>query len=868
MSNPELNGPPTLVNTTTNGDQQEPAVAALANGSYVAAWNSGNDVIARVFHANSDPMTGDIPIDTGAADQHAPAVTGLSDGRFVVSWVAGGAITARIFNLDGSAASAEFEVGPGINDLPSISALDNGGFVVTWHHFVGGTNFDVQARAYTSAGTALGNPFLVDGDNVQEVYPVVAGIPGTNGHYVIAWTDMGSPGESDGSASHIRAHIYSGNGTGIGNEFIVNSTTFAEQAWPAVAALADGRFMVTWNDGAQIVGRVFDMNGTPFSDDFSVTAGVYAVDSAVTALDDHRFLISYTQYVNGVPSIYGVVRDADATNDANDGGFAITEAHVAVPSVVVLADGQVVMVATDNAPSNLGDPSGKGVVAQRLDPREAGISLTGSSLNNDWLGTDFDDTLNGGGGSDRIIGGEGEDSLVGGPGQDTLIGDELDILEGGPDADHLVGGGEGTASYASSNAPVAIALFAGYANGGHAAGDMLTGITNLIGSAFSDTLAGNDLPNRLAGGDGDDTLKGGGGFDALAGEAGNDDLFGGADFDVALFTGNRSDYAIGFSADGDVIVADQRPGAPDGTDTLHGVELVGFAEGIHALSGIIEVAALGDVLWRNDDGALAIAGHDLGFLGLSWQVGPVGDFDGDGDADIAIHTGDGEVGFVGMENGENVGLHGLGQAATTWHMRAAGDFDADGDADILWRHDDGQVVTWELEDGNYVVNHNLGSVPTSWRIAGTGDFDRDGDADILWRHQDGEVVTWEMENGAYVVNHNLGSVPTTWQIRGTGDFDGDGDADLLWQHDDGAVVTWEMENGAYVVNHNLPSVPNSWQVQGVHDFDHDGDADILFRHRDGDVVTWEMQSGAYVQNHNYGAVWNAWHIVGTGEFDL
>lgn len=61
------------------------------------------------------------------------------------------------------------------------------------------------------------------------------------------------------------------------------------------------------------------------------------------------------------------------------------------------------------------------------------------------------------------------------------------------------------------------------ASGGHAQGDVLSNIENLIGSsAHGDTLTGNSGVNRIEGGGGNDTLDGGGGSDTLLGGTGDD----------------------------------------------------------------------------------------------------------------------------------------------------------------------------------------------------------------------------------------------------------------------------------------------------------------------------------------------------------
>ena len=125
------------------------------------------------------------------------------------------------------------------------------------------------------------------------------------------------------------------------------------------------------------------------------------------------------------------------------------------------------------------------------------------------------ENLVGSGQADRLTGDAGANVLSGGNGNDTL--------EGGAGADTLEGGaGTDTASYASSGAGVTVNLGTGLGAGGDAAGDVLSTIENLIGSAHADALTGSSAANRLTGGLGDDTLDGGAGADTLEGGAGDD----------------------------------------------------------------------------------------------------------------------------------------------------------------------------------------------------------------------------------------------------------------------------------------------------------------------------------------------------------
>ncbi len=188
-------------------------------------------------------------------------------------------------------------------------------------------------------------------------------------------------------------------------------------------------------------------------------------------------------------------------------------------------------------------------------------------------GTAGKDVLTGTGNADVMYGLDGADTISG------MAGD--DILDGGAGADKIDGGaGVDTLSYAASNAAVSVNLAATTAQaGGHAAGDMLSNIENIIGSAYNDTLAGGIAANVIDAGAGVDTVsyaassagvnvnlalataQSGGNAqgdvlsnienvtgsalnDVLAGNAANNSLFGGAGDDV-LFADAGADKIDG-----------------------------------------------------------------------------------------------------------------------------------------------------------------------------------------------------------------------------------------------------------------------------------------------------------------------------------
>lgn len=79
-----------------------------------------------------------------------------------------------------------------------------------------------------------------------------------------------------------------------------------------------------------------------------------------------------------------------------------------------------------------------------------------------------------------------------------------------------------TVSYENSNAAININLGSNSASGGYASADVLTDISNIIGSSYADIILGNNKNNILSGGDGNDSLTAGVGQDILIGGNGSD----------------------------------------------------------------------------------------------------------------------------------------------------------------------------------------------------------------------------------------------------------------------------------------------------------------------------------------------------------
>ena len=224
-------------------------------------------------------------------------------------------------------------------------------------------------------------------------------------------------------------------------------------------------------------------------------------------------------------------------NDSLDGGAGADKMAGAVGNDIYIVDNAADMV-TENA--SAGTDEVRASVTVTLGANVENLSLTGTSALNG-TGNALANVLTGNSAANVLSGLAGNDTLVGGAGADSLAG----------------GTGSDTAGYSTSPSAVNVSLATNTGSGGDAQGDTLSGIENLKGSAFADTLTGDIAANVLRGDLGNDTIYGGDGNDSLDGDiglfefldlGGNDTLYGGAGND-SISGGHADDTIYGEGGD-------------------------------------------------------------------------------------------------------------------------------------------------------------------------------------------------------------------------------------------------------------------------------------------------------------------------------
>jgi mRNA-degrading endonuclease toxin of MazEF toxin-antitoxin module len=674
------NGSAFRVNTQTIANQDESDSAVLSSGGFVVVWEDDSEPLGngnikgQLYDASAHRVGSEFVVNTQTSgNQILPAVTGFGSGLFVATWTDGSGIgdgdlasvEGQIFDATGTKIGSEFVVNTqrtSTQAFSEIAPLTTGGFVITWSDAVGP---NVKAQIYAANGTKLGGELTVDTEGYDFREPAaVAGL--ANGGFVIAF-EQGNGVPGSGSTDSIKAQFFDATGAKIGREVLANTTTPSITGTPAIAALNDGHLVICWEqDIGEIEAQLFDANGSKVGTEFQVNTktqfGQY--QPSIAALADGGFVISWSdtkELLNG--QIKAQVFDAAGAKAG--GEFLVSPPssfNQVESSIAGFPSGDFLVTWTDFS-ATLGDTSGSSVQAQ--------LYQFVHTTTVHWM-------------------------------QSVSVGPHPAGWLPAAFADFTA---DGTSDVLWYNAGTTDAEAWKIANGNwagsvdigtHPAGYQIAGTGDFNHDGTSDVLWVNPASNAT-----DIWLLNNGGW---AGST-----------TIGTHPAGYQVAGVGdFNQDGTSDVLWYNPATQD-TD-----------------------------IWLVNNGHWA-GSSSIGIHPAGYQVAGTGDFNHDGTSDVLwVNPATNATDIWLVNNGHWAGSTTIGTHPAGYQISGVGDFNHDGTSDVVWYNPStNDVDVWLVQNGHWIGSVDVGAHPAGSQLMGIGDFDHNGISDVMWRDANSNSVeTW------------------------------------------------------------------------------------------------------------------------------
>lgn len=274
------------VNTHTSSDQKNADIAMEPGGNFVVVWSSyrqdgnSNGIFGQRFNPDCSPLGKEFQINTtSSGNQTEPAVAMDAAAGFVVAWHGPGLVEedeqdifAQRFGPNGSPLGSEFRVNSptgGRQIYPDVAIGGNGLFIAVWEskNIPDEGKKAICGQLYDSNGMTIGDEFIINEEPAVCRYPTVAA--DGNGNIVVAWLD-------DRSKNSILARLFAPDGSARTDTFEVSSVNFSSVTRPSISMNTIGEFIVAWDGNPNLAGlddihaRLFDQHGAPFGEQFVV----------------------------------------------------------------------------------------------------------------------------------------------------------------------------------------------------------------------------------------------------------------------------------------------------------------------------------------------------------------------------------------------------------------------------------------------------------------------------------------------------------------------------------------------------------------------------------------------------------------------
>jgi hypothetical protein len=304
---------PFRVNTTTEGFQLFPDVAADADGRFVLVWQNAptfpdappatSRVFGQSFGAGGGRQSPEIRLSPTEVGQLSPRVAMMDGGDFVAAWVAARsprpAVKAARFSAGGVRLGSEIDLkSQGVeNNLVRVAAVP-GGFAVGWSEFFGCPEHDPGGFAaavarFDSAGRSLGPVFRVGSASCTDTSPV-------GSLFALVGGQAGALAVFGGSSYYLAQRFDAATGEPTGQfRLLLPACTEGHCTGPVALTMDNsGRFAVIWEaddlNHFSLSAQLFNPRGKPLtarvpvigatSDSFETPAAALADDGTLAVV--------------------------------------------------------------------------------------------------------------------------------------------------------------------------------------------------------------------------------------------------------------------------------------------------------------------------------------------------------------------------------------------------------------------------------------------------------------------------------------------------------------------------------------------------------------------------------------------------------
>ncbi len=474
-------GTETTVNSSSGTLQESPQTTALLDGGWLVTWHApqadGNatDIFQQRYAANGNAVAGETRVNSTVTDYQLNASTcALADGGWLVCWESynqdgsGYGVYQQRYNAQGIAQGAEVRVNSftsGSQGTPSVAALPDGGWVVSWTSYEQeDTTSGIFQQRYSAAGT-----------------PVGTGKPTLTGDQHDNWLQFSGPQAIEIEGADGNDHLEAGSGNDR-----LNGGTGADTL---IGGLGNDTYVVD-NSGDRII------------ESSTLTTEIDNVQASVNwtlGANLERLTLTGSSAINGTGNaLANTLTGNNGNNILNGGAGADTLTGGLGNDVYVVDNSGDVISETSTLGSEVDGVLS--LVNWTLGANLENLLLVGSSTING-TGNSLANKLTGNSGNNILNGGAGADTLTGGLGNDVYVVDNSgDVIS--------------ETSTLGSEVDGVLSLV-NWTLGANLENLLLVGSSTIngTGNGLANKLTGNSGNNILNGGAGADTLTGGGGAD-------------------------------------------------------------------------------------------------------------------------------------------------------------------------------------------------------------------------------------------------------------------------------------------------------------------------------------------------------------------